>query len=135
MNILLLSRINLAITSVVFLAYGVGPVFDPASAASVLGLSIATLSGTVSIRAIYGGYLIGAGLLFAITALKTSYTRLGLFALLLVVAPIFVSRCAGLLIISEASVDQLMRLAMEFASILITILLFNSFSQDPARNE
>lgn len=135
MTIMLISRINLIVTAAVFFIYGVPPVFDPAAAASVLGLSIDDANGAVSIRAIYGGYLIGAGLIFAITAMMRAYLRAGLCALLLIVSPILVSRCAGLSVEQYISFDQLFRAGMEAASIVVTgVLLGLSLKNSPDLN-
>jgi len=118
-----LARLNLAVTAFVFFLYGALPIFDPAAAASTLGLAIEDSNGSVSVRAIYGGYLLGAGFVFALGAINTKYLKAGMLALLLIVSPILTARLFGLLVEQTIPVDQMLRVCMEAVSIVITVSL------------
>ena len=47
-------------TALVFWAFGAWALAAPANAAAALGLGFSTADGPTAIRAIYGGYLLGA---------------------------------------------------------------------------
>lgn len=83
-------------------------------------------------RAIYGGYLIGAGLIFGIAATKTKYLKAGLYAVLFIVFPILVVRSVSLLVEHHMSADQLLRASMELASLVITGTVLILMRRTPA---
>ena len=116
----MLAAINLAVTALVFVGFGIWPLVDPKGAAEGLGLAFQTSDGPVSLRAMYGGYLIGAGLLFAYFASRPDQRRLGLIAILLIVGPILATRLFGMWSAGSASPPQLGRAGLEAGSLIVT---------------
>ena len=78
----------------------------------------------------YGGFLIGAGLLFGYAALNPPMTHFGLIALVIIVGSILVSRVSGMLIGQTYPSIQLSYAAIEVTSVVLTgaLLIFGKFA-------
>ena len=84
----LFARIDLGLTAIVFVAFGFWGLLAPANMISNVGLAFTNGGGAVAIRGMYGGFLLGAGLLFGISALKPDMAHFGLIALAVIVGSI-----------------------------------------------
>lgn len=125
-----LTEVNLALTALVFLGFGLWGLLAPHTMIGNLGLSFADASGATSIRAMYGGFLIGAGLLFGFAAVIPTAHSVGLGAIAIIVGAILASRVVGLIVDGALSRTQLTYAAIEVASLALTALCFvlNSWS-------
>ena len=68
-------RFFLWATAVVFIAFGLWGLFSPAAMVESFGITLDSADGKTMIRASYGGFLIGEGLLFAWCALSSDRLR------------------------------------------------------------
>ncbi len=89
-----------------------------------LGLAFTAPSGVTTIRAMYGGFLIGSGLVFGFAALLPSAQGFGLVAVAIVVGAILISRLIGLIVDRGVSGTQLTYAGIEVASLVLTALCF-----------
>lgn len=119
-SVLIYVRLNLIITALILGGYGLRAFFDPIWAAGSLGLMIDAAGGSTSLRAIYGGWMIGVAILLLVSAYKTERVRFGLLAILCVISPVFLARIYGLLLEQFISTDQFLKLTMEAVSVIIT---------------
>jgi hypothetical protein len=92
----LLAWIDLGLIALVFVAFGFWGLFAPANMVANVGLAFTNGGGAVAIRGMYGGFLIGAGLLFGVSAFEQAMARFGLIALAVIVGSILASRVFGM---------------------------------------
>lgn len=116
-------KLNLIITALVLGGYGLRAVFDPIWAAGSLGLIIDSAGGSISLRAVYGGWMIGVAILLFASVNNDQRARFGLLAILCIISPILLARIGGITIEKYASADQLAKLVMEITSIAVTSIL------------
>ncbi len=91
-----MERIFLWATALVFIAFGFWGLLSPSAMTANFGLKLDSPDATTMIRASYGGFLIGEGLLFAWCAGSPKRVRFGLMAVALMTAPILLSRLLGI---------------------------------------
>jgi Domain of unknown function (DUF4345) len=132
LNLITLGRLNLMGTALVFWGFGAWALLTPAPAAAVLGLGFANQDGPTAIRAIYGGYEIGAGVLFAYSAANAQRVLFGLVAILAIIGPILAARLLGLWIDGVHSAAHPQRVAMEIVGLGITAVLL-ALSRTPSK--
>jgi hypothetical protein len=77
----------------------------------------------VAVRGMYGGFLIGAGLLFDISAIKSEMAHFGLIALAVIVGSILASRVFGKVAGRVFPTIQLSYALIEVASFVVTTAL------------
>jgi nitrate reductase gamma subunit len=87
----------------VFIAFGLWGLLSPEAMVKEFGVSLGGADGTTMIRASYGGFLIGEGLLFAWCAFAQDRLRFGLVAVALLTTPILLSRLLGIAIDGASS--------------------------------
>jgi hypothetical protein len=90
------ARVFLAATAIVFLAFGLWGAADPAGMLTRFNVEVASGDGRTAIRAMYGGFLLGAGALFLFCAADTRRVTFGLQAVLLITGPILAARLFGM---------------------------------------
>jgi hypothetical protein len=119
----LFARIDLGLTAIVFVAFGFWGLLAPANMISNVGLAFTNGGGAVAIRGMYGGFLLGAGLLFGISALKPDMAHFGLIALAVIVGSILASRVFGMIAGHIFPTIQLSYALIETTSFVVTTAL------------
>lgn len=69
----MLTRLFLALTSLMFVAFGLWSITDPVGMAGRLGVEIAGISGAFEMRGVYGGVSLGLASLCAVGALARRF--------------------------------------------------------------
>ena len=110
------ARIFLALSALVWLPYGLYCFFAPTALAGTAGVDATSVTGTIELRAMYGGLQVALGALALAGALHLSWRRPALGALLFLCAGIALARIAGTLIEGELSAYTGFALAFEIAS-------------------
>lgn len=110
-----MTRLFLWVTALVFFGFGLWGLFDPDAMVAKFGIVLSDPNGRILIRASYGGFLIGAGILFGWCASAFERFRFGLVAINALTVPILISRLLGLAIDGGNS-------AYHFAYILIELI-------------
>ena len=124
MNIRLLVRINLGVTALVMIGFGIWALVDPHQLATSQDVNFTSINGRLAIQTIFGGNYIGAGLLFGICGLRPRYHRFGLMAILAIISPILITRGLAMIFESQYSDQHMMKLVMELASVGVTAVLY-----------
>lgn len=112
-----MDRAFLWATALVFIGFGLWGLLSPAAMTANFGLALDTPDAKTMIRASYGGFLIGEGALFAWCALSAERTRFGLAAVVILTAPILLSRSAGMLVDGAASPYHQAYIAIELLGV------------------
>jgi Domain of unknown function (DUF4345) len=118
-----MSRFFLWATAIVFVAFGLWGLADPVAMVREFGIALNGADGRTLIRASYGGFLIGAGALFAWSALSTERMRFGLASVILLTTPILLSRLIGMAVDGATSPYHKAYVAIESVGIGIAWLL------------
>ena len=119
-----LIRINLIVTALVMIGFGVWALVDPHQLATSQDLNFTSLNGRLAVQTIFGGNLIGVGVLFGICGLREGYHRFGLLAILAIISPILITRGLAMIFGGEYSDQHMMKLLMELASVGVTTVLY-----------
>ena len=110
-----LPRVVLWFSAVLFLPFGLWGLVDPVQVTGLTQVQLPTPTALADGRAMYGGMVLGLGLVFAFCASRPSMLRAGLWALLLTIGCVFLGRLAGVLIDGASGTPTLPTLALEFA--------------------
>ncbi len=110
-------------TAAVFIAFGLWGLISPALMVENFGISLASPDGKTMIRASYGGFLIGEGMLFAWCALARERVRFGLIAVALMTTPILLSRALGMALDGATSPYHKAYLAIELLGVGLALIL------------
>ena len=122
----MLTIVNLVGTALVFIAFGLWGLLDPAGMVANLGLQITDPSGATAIRAIYGGFLIGLGAFILFCAAHPDRRRTGLFALLIIVSTILATRLLGWKLDAFPTSLQAAYAGIEAFSVIVTSALLRT---------
>lgn len=122
----MLTIVNLVGTALVFIAFGLWGLLDPAGMVANLGLQITDPSGATAIRAIYGGFLIGLGAFILFCAAHPDRRRTGLFALLIIVSTILATRLLGWTLDAFPTSLQAAYAGIEAFSVIVTSALLRT---------
>ena len=117
-----MERAFLWATAAVFVAFGLWGLLSPAAMVESFGVSLDTPDGKTMIRASYGGFLIGEGLLFAWCALLPERVRFGLTAVALMTTPILLSRLLGMALDGATSRYHLAYVAIELIGVALALM-------------
>ena len=117
------ARVFLFATAAVFVGFGVWGLFSPAQMVSSFGMDPGGADGRTMIRASYGGFLIGEGLLFAWCAMSAQRVRLGLAAVAILTAPILLSRLFGMAVDGATSIYHVIYALIELIGVALAVLL------------
>lgn len=124
-----MTRIFLCATALVFLGFGLWGLISPAEMVRSFGILLGGADGQTMIRASYGGFLIGEGLLFAWCALSPDRYRFGLVSVILLTSPILLSRLAGMAIDGASSPYHKAYVAIEMLGVCVPLLLWRYENQ------
>ena len=121
----MIARAFLFVSALVWLPYGLYCFFQPGYLAEAAGVAASSTTGTIELRAMYGGLQAGIGALALFAALRPAWTRHALAALAFLCAGLFLSRFAGALDAGEVSGYTAFGLAFEFSSASLAIWLLS----------
>lgn len=112
-------RIFLALSGVAWLLFGALGFFQPGSLEQSAGVSSLTPTGTIELRAMYGGLPVGVGALALVAVLRPALARSALVALAFLCAGLGVARLLASVAASEVSSYTAMALVLELGSAVI----------------
>ena len=118
-----MARLFLWATAAVFVSFGLWGLISPAAMVESFGISLNSADAKTMIRASYGGFLIGEGLLFAWCALSQDRLRFGLKAVALMTTPILLSRLLGMAMDGATSPYHKAYLAIELIGVGLALML------------
>lgn len=116
------SRLFLGLTALVFGGFGIWGALDPVGMVRNFGIALASGDASTLIRASYGGFLMGEAAVIGFCACSQARVRLGLQIVILLTAPIFVTRALGMLADGARSPIHISYLGIEAAGILVAAL-------------
>lgn len=112
----MLLRLFLAASALVWLPYGLLCFFAPGFLAEVAGVASTSTTGTIELRAMYGGLQAALGVLAGAAFFQPSLQRPALIALSFVCAGLFMARLLGALLGTEFSSYTAVGLLFELLS-------------------
>jgi Domain of unknown function (DUF4345) len=112
-----------------FIAFGLWGLISPAGMVEKFGISLSNPDAATMIRASYGGFLIGEGLLFAWCALSPDRLRFGLTSVAILTTPILLSRLFGMAIDGASSPYHKAYLAIELTSVCLALTFLRKVSR------
>lgn len=118
-----MTRYFLWATALVFVGFGGWGLFDPDAMVAKFGIVLNDPNGRTLIRASYGGFLIGAGILFGWCASALERFRFGLVAIIALTLPILISRLLGLAIDGGNSAYHVGYILIELTGVAVATLL------------
>lgn len=117
------SRIFLAVSALVWLPYGLFCLAKPSYLASVAGIAASTATGTVELRAMYGGLQVAIGALSALGCASAAWRRNALTTLGMLTAGLGFGRLAGVVAGGGVSSYTATALGFELASAVLAFTL------------
>lgn len=118
-----MTRIFLILTGLLWVGYGAYCLITPQALAEMAGVTATTATGTVELRAMYGGLQSAIGVLALGAGLSAAWRKQGLLALLFVYAGLGSARLASAAVTGEFSNYVIVAVAFELGSALIVWLL------------
>ncbi|MEH6556280.1 MAG: DUF4345 family protein [Oceanicoccus sp.] len=98
---MILGKTVLAISALVFIAYGLVSFISPAIPAGFAGLIMTNGDAFAEIGAMYGGLQTGLGLFCAVALFKSEFYRSGLMVLFLTIGTLALARWVSLMVVSD----------------------------------
>ena len=109
------TRIFLGINAVLWLPYGIFCLVQPGSLAEAAGVAAVSTTGTIELRAMYGGVQSAIGVLCGLAALRDGLQRPALVGLAFVTGGLFLGRVAGVFVAGDVSSYTGMALGLEIS--------------------
>lgn len=109
-------RLFLAASALVWLPYGLLCFLDPAFLVQAAGVASTSVTGTIELRAMYGGLQVAIGALAGAACFLPSLRRPALFTLSFLCAGLFTARLLGAVAAAEFSSYTAMGLLFELLS-------------------
>ncbi len=124
--------IFLAISAALWLPYGVYCFADPGFLAEAAGVAADTTTGTIELRAMYGGLQAGIGTL-ALTAIwRETLRRPALLCIVFLCAGLALARLLGAAVAAEFSAYTIMGLFLEIGSVAFATVVLRGGQPSPA---
>jgi len=117
------SRVFLGVSALVWLPYGLLCLVTPSFLESAAGVAASTATGTVELRAMYGGLQVAIGVLCVLGCISSAWRRHALIALGMLTAGLFLGRSAGVAVGGGLSSYTAAALAIESASAVLALTL------------
>jgi hypothetical protein len=118
-----MARIFFALTALIWLPYGIYCFFQPGFLADAAGVVATTTTGTIELRAMYGGLQVGIGAFALAAALRPALTAPALVASSFLFPGLAVTRLIAALASGEISSYTASGLGLEWASTFVAIWL------------
>jgi hypothetical protein len=109
-------RIFLGASALLWLPYGIYCFLDPGFLTEAAGVTTVSTTGSIELRAMYGGLQIAIGALAAAALFRPTLARPALVAIAFLTAGLFSARLLGALLAPEFSSYTLMGLSFEIVS-------------------
>jgi hypothetical protein len=107
------TRIVLGLSALIWLPYGLYCFLAPDALAGIAGVAAGTTTGSIELRAMYGGLQLAIGALALAGALRAALARPALVALAFLCGGLFLARSLGALLEGELSAYTASGLAFE----------------------
>lgn len=120
------ARVFLGVLGSLWLAYGLWCFLQPQSLAGIAGVGALSATGTVDLRATYGGMQLAVGALMLGGAFHAALTRSMLLVYGVVCASIGSTRLVAALLVAEWSGYTLIGVGFELGCVAIVLLLLRS---------
>ncbi len=120
------ARVFLALNAIVWLPYGLFLFFQPGYLAEAAGVSAATTTASIELRAMYGGLQAGIGVLTGLAVFRAELRRPALLMLVFLASGLGIARLLGAAIDAEVSAYTGVALAFEFAIAGLSVALLRS---------
>lgn len=121
-----MTRLFLAASALLWALYGLYCFANPASLVATAGVAATTATGTIEIRAMYGGLQAALGALAGAACLRPSLVRPALLALAFLGAGLFSARLMAAVAASEFSSYTVMGIVFEIATCTIAASLLRA---------
>ncbi|MES0874293.1 DUF4345 family protein [Sinimarinibacterium thermocellulolyticum] len=116
-------RIFLLISALAWAGYGLYCLIDPTMLAELAGVTSTTPTGTIELRAMYGGVQTALGLFAAAALFRPAWQRSAVLALAFVTGGLFAARLIGALLAGDFSSYTIGGLGFELVYTAIAIAL------------
>jgi len=126
------ARIFFALTALVWLPYGIFCFFQPGYLAETAGVAATTATGTIELRAMYGGLQAGIGAFALAVAIRPALVRPALFASCFLFAGLAVARLLAAISMGELSSYTIAGLGLEWGSTVFALWLLRRPAASPA---
>jgi hypothetical protein len=120
------ARLFLGILGSLWLAYGLWLFLAPQQLADIAGVAALNATGTVDIRATYGGFQLAMGALMLGGALRVALTQSMLLVYGVVCASVGSTRLIGALLAAEWSSYTLVGVGFELGCVALVLVLMRS---------
>jgi len=119
----MIPRVFFALTALVWLPYGIYCFFDPGYLAPTAGIAATSATGTIELRAMYGGLQAGVGALALAAALRPALVGPALIASCFLFAGLAVTRLIAAIVTGELSSYTAQALGLEWGSAALAVWL------------
>jgi Domain of unknown function (DUF4345) len=116
-------RIFFALTALVWLPYGIFCFFQPGYLAQAAGVTATSATGTIELRAMYGGLQAGIGAFALAAALRPAVVGSALIASSFMFAGLALTRLAAAIGTGDLSSYTVFALGLEWVSTLVAVWL------------
>ena len=113
------ARIFLGISAVLWLPFGLYCLFEPGFLAGAAGVGFTTATGSIDMRATYGGLTSALGAFALIGALRPGWTRHALITLAVACAGLGSARMLGVGLDGELTAWTMQALALELGTVAL----------------
>ena len=113
------ARIFLGISAVLWLPFGLYCLFEPGFLAGAAGVGFTTATGSIDMRATYGGLTSALGAFALIGALRPGWTRQALITLAVACAGLGSARLLGVGLDGELTAWTMQALALELGTVAL----------------
>lgn len=117
------TRVFLGLNALLWLPYGLYCLLDPGFLAEAAGVAASSTTGTIELRAMYGGLQAAVGALAALAVLRASWVRPALAMLAFLCAGLFLGRALGAGLGGELSLYTTLALGFELLCALLAAAL------------
>ncbi len=117
------ARLFLLVCAIVWLPYGLYCLVQPDSLATAAGVVSTSRTGTIELRAMYGGLQAAIGTLCLLAALRAGLVRPALFCLAFLCSGLALARLSGAAIERELSSYTVLGLGFEIPSAALSVAL------------
>lgn len=120
------AKILIWFNAIVFFLYGIGFIFFPETLSSVITDNIpSSSSGTIDMRATYGGISTGFGLLLAYTTYNKNTIKLGVWGVIMIVGGMGIGRIVGLFLDGSPNIFMYIYLIYEIIAVALGLLILS----------
>ena len=124
----MIPRIFFALTALVWLPYGIFCFFQPDYLAQAAGVAATSATGTIELRAMYGGLQAGIGAFALAAALRPALVGSALVASCFLFAGLALTRLLAAIGTGQLSSYTIFALGLEWGSTLVAVWLLRSRS-------